>query len=63
MKKRGITCGIHYPAMHLHKVYEKEGVSLPISEEHGDKTVSIPFNEKLTDDQVAYIIKCCEELI
>ena len=63
MKKRGITCGIHYPAMHLHEVYEKEGVSLPISEDHGYRTVSIPFHEKLTDDQIAYIIKCCKELI
>ena len=62
MKERKIVCGIHYPAMHLNPVYCKKEKSLPLSEEHSIKTVSIPFHEMLTDSEVSYIIKSCKEL-
>ena len=61
MKKRKISCGIHYRATHLHRVY-KQNISLPNSEKIDRETVSIPFHEMLTDDQVEYIVECCKEL-
>lgn len=62
MRKKEIMCGIHYSATHLNDVYNKESLSLPLSEIQDKKTVSIPFHEKLTDDNVSYIIESCKEL-
>lgn len=63
MKEKGIVCGIHYAAMHLNEVYNFDSYILPLSEDASNKTVSIPFNEMLTDREVEYIIKCCKELV
>ena len=69
MTKRGISTGIHYHAAHQESIYnlgegttEDWGVSLKQSEYESKTTVSIPFNERLKDDEVDYIIKCVGEL-
>lgn len=56
MKKNGISCGIHYDALHLHPVYKLENINLPLSEEKSKTTVSIPFNEVLTNENILTII-------
>jgi len=59
MTKEGIQCGVHYRPLHTMKAFE--GIDF-----EGDKakterdyrhTVSIPFYNRLTDDEVRYIIK------
>ena len=62
MRNRGITCGIHYRASHLYETYNKNKLILPLSEDVDKRTVSIPFHEKLTDNQVEYIIECFREV-
>jgi dTDP-4-amino-4,6-dideoxygalactose transaminase len=56
MKKNGISCGIHYEALHLHTVYKLNDMGLPLSEEKSKTTVSIPFNEVLTNENILTII-------
>ena len=56
-KQKGIQCGIHYKALHLNDIYKSTHLSLAKSEKHHHTTISIPFHEKLTDEQVYYIIK------
>jgi dTDP-4-amino-4,6-dideoxygalactose transaminase len=55
MKEKGICCGVHYEASHLNPVYAIEGSNCPKSESESKKTVSIPFNEKLSALKVNYI--------
>ena len=57
MKEKSIQCGIHYEALHLNRIYNKNFVSLPKSEHEHKTTASIPFHEKLTDKEIKYIIK------
>lgn len=56
MKNNDISCGIHYEAMHLHPVYKINDNKLLLSEEKSKTTVSIPFNEKLTNTNILTII-------
>jgi len=55
MKKEGITCGVHYDALHLHPVYDV-GDECPKSEKSAKTTVSLPFHEKLTQREVDKVI-------
>lgn len=57
MKKHNIMCGIHYEAMHLNPVYALIDAACPKSTLEAKSTVSIPFHEKLLDDEIDYIIK------
>jgi len=56
MKNNNISCGIHYEAMHLHSVYKINDNNYPLSEEKSKYTVSIPFNEVLTNTNILTII-------
>ena len=57
MKDKQIQCGIHYKAIHLMSAYSRPGFNLPLSEKESRSTVSIPFHEKLTDEQVETVIR------
>ena len=58
MNKLGIQCGIHYRSVHDVKCYKsKTDTSIPKSIKEGAETVSIPYHEKLTDEQIKFIIK------
>ena len=56
LKREGITCGVHYRAMHKHPVYSLGKVVLPNSELCDRTTMSIPFHEKLSDTDVQKIV-------
>jgi len=56
MLKNGIRVGHHYNALHKHSVYKTDQKLLK-SEQLESRTVSIPFNEILSDNQIEYIIK------
>jgi len=56
MKSNGVLCGVHYESLHNHPVYFKEGSICPLSEIESTKTVSIPFHEGLTNNDISYII-------
>ena len=57
MKDKQIQCGIHYKAIHLMSACSRPGFNLPLSEKESRSTVSIPFHEKLTDEQVETVIR------
>lgn len=57
MRDNGISCGIHYEAAHLNPVYMIDGSICPNSEVASMTTVSIPFHEKLTENEISYVIE------
>jgi len=61
MKNDNISCGIHYEAAHLHPVYKIDDSKYPKSEKHSNVTVSIPFHEKLTEEQITFIVNKIKE--
>jgi len=61
MKDNGISCGIHYEAAHLNAVYKIENTDCPVSEEKSIKTISIPFNEILENQEIFRIIDCIKK--
>jgi dTDP-4-amino-4,6-dideoxygalactose transaminase len=63
LKKKGITCGVHYAPLHQMGLYRKygEGEQLGKSEHAGMATLSIPFHEELTDKEIETVIKNVKE--
>ena len=58
MKENNIVCGIHYSALHLNPVYNNgKKFKCPNSEKLQSRTVSLPMNEDLTDDDISYVIE------
>lgn len=56
-KMEGIVCGIHYDALHKNSLYECTHLQLPASDAQSMQTVSIPFNENLTESNVLKVVK------
>ena len=63
MRKKGIMCGIHYPALHLNSVYNKKSSNCPQTKKLQNRTVSLPMNEKLSFLEKEYIIDKVKENI
>lgn len=61
LKDCGIASGIHYTCTHNHIVYST-GDKCPKSEIESTTTLSIPFNEALTDGEISYIINKVKKL-
>jgi dTDP-4-amino-4,6-dideoxygalactose transaminase len=58
-KQNSIICGIHYDSQHLNNVYKPYSTNsnCPKSEKLSKHTVSIPFHEELTEQNINNIIK------
>lgn len=56
MKLIGIQCGIHYEHCHNKRFFNCDKQKLPLSEKESTETVSIPFHEKLTEQEVGKVI-------
>lgn len=56
MNKFSIMTGIHYESLHNHPIYSIGESKCSKSEKMSKTTVSIPFHEGLTDNEVSYII-------
>ena len=63
MKRDGIICGIHYPALHQNTIYNKNTTKLSKSEKSQKRTVSLPMNERLSFNEIEYIIDKVKENI
>jgi dTDP-4-amino-4,6-dideoxygalactose transaminase len=61
MKSKKITCGIHYECMHNNSIYKINNLNCPKSEIISKKTVSIPFHENLTENNLNLIINLINE--
>ena len=55
-KEHGIELGIHYEAAHLNPLYKCDSMDLPNTITSHNKTVSIPFNEKMSLNQASKVI-------
>jgi len=64
MKDKGIQCGIHYRSVHDIECYKsKFDTDLTNTIKESDETVSIPYHEKLTNENITFIIKEVENAI
>ena len=58
MKECEIQVGMHYKALHLVECYNSDKtLSLPKSELESETTVSLPYHELLTQEEVDYVIE------
>jgi dTDP-4-amino-4,6-dideoxygalactose transaminase len=67
LRKEGIGAAIHYEAIHRHKFY-KENLgykkdSLPVSENIGANTISLPLTPAMTEDDVHFVAQTFVELL
>jgi dTDP-4-amino-4,6-dideoxygalactose transaminase len=60
-KEQGITLGIHYECAHLNPIFNQTHLSLPNSEQESKTTVSIPYHEKLSKQDIEKVIKLVRE--
>jgi len=58
LKEKGISTGVHYTPLHTQPLYKEldPDAKLPRSERDGDTTLSIPFHEKMTKDDVETVV-------
>jgi dTDP-4-amino-4,6-dideoxygalactose transaminase len=63
----GISCGIHYPVpIHLQNAYKSLKLSrgsYPVAERCADESLSLPMFPELTEEQIAYVVKCIREFL
>jgi len=58
LKAAGVQCGIHYRSVHDIECYAPiTEVNLPLSIMESNSTVSIPYHEMMTDEEVEVVIK------
>ena len=64
LKQRGIQCGIHYRSVHDIECYRPiEEVELPLSVIESNSTISIPFHEMMTDEEVETVVTGVKECL
>ncbi len=66
MHQRGIGVGVHYPAMHLFKLYRKLGYNpgdFPQAERIGGATVTLPLFPAMTDADVDRVCAAVAEVV
>lgn len=66
LKKKGISCGIHYSCLHKEEIYSDllwNSNSFAKSLEHKKHSLSIPFHEELNQDDVHMVMKNIQERI
>ncbi|WP_118178708.1 DegT/DnrJ/EryC1/StrS family aminotransferase [Paraburkholderia phosphatilytica] len=65
LKQRGIGSGVHYPPVHLFKLYRalgfKEGM-FPHAERFGASTVTLPLFTQMTEEDVARVCRAVDEI-
>lgn len=61
LKERGIGSGVHYIPNHLHPVFTRFKVNLPVTEKLYREIVTLPLYYDMTDEQVEEVIKGVKE--
>lgn len=66
LEEKGISYGVYYPVpLHLQKVYKnlgyKEG-DLPVSEYLSHRTIAVPVDPELTEEEINYIVDVLNEI-
>lgn len=67
MTKKNIGVGVHYIALHLNPYYRKnfgyKRSDFPNAEWISDRTVSLPFSAKLTDEDIEDVIDAVKDIL
>jgi len=66
MKARNIGCGVHYPPIHLFKLYRERGFKegmFPISESVGRRIVTLPLFPKMSEADVERVVAAVREVL
>ncbi|MCX5660740.1 MAG: DegT/DnrJ/EryC1/StrS aminotransferase family protein [Planctomycetota bacterium] len=67
LHKRGIGSGVHYRALHLHEYYRKtwgyEPDDFPNARWVSDRTLSLPFSAKLSEEEIVRIIDTFRDVV
>ena len=66
MHAQGIGVGVHYPAMHLFKLYRAMGHhdgEFPHAERVGRETVTLPLFPVMKDSDVDRVCKACSSIL
>jgi dTDP-4-amino-4,6-dideoxygalactose transaminase len=67
MKKQNIGTGVHFTALHLHKYYHETfgytSADCPNASWIGERTASLPLSGKMTDADVADVIRAVKRVI
>lgn len=66
MKSRGIAVGVHYPAMHLFKLYRSMGYSdgeFPHAERVGAGIITLPLFPTMSMQNVEHVCVACNEVL
>ena len=59
MREQGVGCSNYFPCIHLEPFYREslggcEGM-FPVAEEVSQRTIALPFHNRLTDAEIAYV--------
>ena len=60
LQKRGIGCRNYFAPIHLQPFYRELGYrrgTFPITEHVAERTIALPFYNKLTEQEIAYVVK------
>lgn len=66
LKEQGIGSGVHYPAIHLFKLYQDKGFSkgmYPIAEHIAAHTLSLPLFSAMHDNEAQRVVKALEFIL
>jgi dTDP-4-amino-4,6-dideoxygalactose transaminase len=67
LKQRGIQTSIHYPPVHHFQIYQdewqKRGGSLPLTEEAGNREVTLPLYSTMRLEQVHWVAQAIHETL
>lgn len=55
MRKLGVDTSMHYPPVHMFKGFYEEGISLPVTEDVGKRSVSLPIFNQISIEQIDYV--------
>ena len=65
LAKMGVSANVHYKPLPMHTGYKKLGFQIedyPNAYAQFENEVTLPLHTCLTDDDVAYVVKCVEEV-
>jgi dTDP-4-amino-4,6-dideoxygalactose transaminase len=67
LRQRGIQTSIHYPPVHLFKIYqeqwEKRGAALPITQEAASRELTLPLYSTMQKEQVEWVVQAVKEAL
>jgi len=63
MEERNVGTSMHYPPVHQFECYEPFSTSLPVTEEIGQREISLPLFHDMTVDQVDYVCDTLRECL